>query len=58
MAEATPETYTPLGKTRAVEGHDAWAPMAMVAGRLILRDVTQMVCLDVSKKEGADAAVE
>ena len=58
MVEATPEKYNQLGKTRAVEGHDAWAPMAMVAGRLILRDVTQMVCLDVSKTEDTDVAVE
>ena len=32
---------------RQVPGHDAWAPMALVAGRLILRDMTRMVCLDV-----------
>lgn len=58
LAEASPEKYTQLAKTRAVEGHDAWAPMAMVEGRLILRDLTQMVCLDVSRKEAPDVAAK
>ncbi len=35
-----------------VDGHDAWGPMAMVAGNLILRDMTRMVCLDVRATEG------
>jgi len=51
MAEATPEAYKPLGQFQAFEdGHDAWGPMALVAGRLILRDLTRMTCRDVSKK--------
>ncbi len=58
LVEATTEKYNPLARTRAVEGHEAWAPMAMVDGRLILRDLTQMVCLDVSRKETADVAAK
>jgi outer membrane protein assembly factor BamB len=49
MAEATPDQYRPLGQFQAIpDAHDAWGPMAMVAGRLIVRDMTRMVCLDVS----------
>jgi len=51
MAEASPSGYHVLGKTQAIEGGDhAWGPMALVAGRLIVRDMTRMVCLDVGEK--------
>lgn len=50
MAEATPQGYRPLDQAQVLDGHDAWGPMAMAAGRLILRDMTRMVCLDVSQK--------
>ena len=33
------------------DGHDAWGPMALVDGRLILRDLKRMVCLDL--RQGA-----
>jgi outer membrane protein assembly factor BamB len=51
MVEATVEAYRPLGQFQVMEnGHDAWGPMAMVEGRLIVRDLTRMVCLDVSDR--------
>ena len=51
MAEATPAAYRPLGQFRALEGAvDAWAPLALASGRLILRDLTRMVCLNVAEK--------
>ena len=51
MAEATPSGYKVLGKTQAIEdGATAWGPMALVAGRLIVRDMTRMVCLEVAEK--------
>ncbi len=50
MAEATPDGFKMLAQAQVLDGHDAWGPMALVAGRLILRDLTKMVCLDVSKK--------
>ncbi|MDV6034853.1 MAG: PQQ-binding-like beta-propeller repeat protein [Phycisphaera sp. RhM] len=47
-AEATPAGYKRLARHKVLPGgHDAWGPMAMVAGRLILRDMTRMVCLDL-----------
>ena len=48
MAEANPEAYRPLGKVRLLNGQDSWAPMALVAGRLLARDMTQMVCVDLT----------
>ena len=51
MAEATAEAYRPLGRFQVFEeGHDAWGPMAMVEGRLLLRDLTRMACLDVAER--------
>ncbi|NLE37793.1 MAG: hypothetical protein GX621_07195, partial [Pirellulaceae bacterium] len=49
MAEATPEAYKPLGQASILEGHDAWAPMALASGRLVLRDMTRMACVDVAE---------
>jgi outer membrane protein assembly factor BamB len=53
LAEATSEGYKQLAQAQPLDGHDAWGPMAMAAGRLIVRDLTRMVCLDVAEKDGA-----
>jgi len=51
LAEATPAGYKQLAQAQVIDqAHDSWGPMAMAAGRLILRDMTRMVCLDVAKK--------
>jgi outer membrane protein assembly factor BamB len=51
IAEATPTAYKPLARAEVIHnGHDSWGPMALVAGRLIIRDMTRMVCLDVAEK--------
>ena len=47
LAEATPNGYKQLAQAQVLTGHEAWAPMALAGGRLILRDLTRMVCLDV-----------
>lgn len=49
MCEATPDAYKRLDDFQVFEdGHDAWGPMALVGGRLIVRDMTRMTCLDIS----------
>jgi len=50
LAEASPAGYKQLAQAQVLHGHDAWGPMAVAGGRLILRDMTMMVCLDVSAK--------
>ena len=50
LAEATSKGYRKLDEAQVLAGPDAWAPMAMVGGRLLVRDMNRMVCLDVSKK--------
>ncbi len=51
MAEATSQGYKRLGRFQVFEdGRDAWGPMALAGGRLILRDLTRMACLNVAAK--------
>jgi len=50
LAEASLTGYKQLAQARVLEGPDAWAPMALADGHLVLRDVNQMICLDVKAK--------
>jgi len=48
LLEVSPVGYRELAWAAIFpEGHDAWGPMALVAGRLLLRDMTRLKCLDV-----------
>ena len=49
LVEAVPDAYKPLSQAQVLTGHDAWGPLALAGGRLIARDLTRMVCLDVSQ---------
>jgi outer membrane protein assembly factor BamB len=49
LIRSTERGYERLAKARVLHGRDAWAPMAIADGRLILRDAEQMVCLDVRR---------
>jgi len=48
-AKASPNGYTQLAQAKVLDGHDSWGPMALASGRLILRDLNKMICIDVSK---------
>lgn len=50
LAKATTTGYVQLAQSKVLEGPDAWAPMAFASGRLIIRDMNKMLCLDVSAK--------
>lgn len=49
MATATSEGFEPLAKAKVLDGHDSWGPMAIAGGLLIVRDLTEMRCLDLRK---------
>lgn len=52
LAEAGPQGYRELAShTVLAEAHDAWGPMALSGGRLLMRDLTRLVCVDVSATE-------
>jgi outer membrane protein assembly factor BamB len=50
VIEATPAGYVQLAEAKVLEGPDSWGPMAVAAGRLILRDLNRMICLDITEK--------
>ena len=50
VLETSTKDYRPIAKAQVLAGHDAWAPMALVQGRLIARDSRRMVCLDISAR--------
>ena len=50
MVEADTKGYRVLASHEVFEnGVDAWGPMALAGGRLIVRDATRMTCLDLTK---------
>ncbi len=50
LIEAKPDKYSLLAEVRVLQGHDCWGPLALVGGRLIVRDLTTMSCIDLSLK--------
>lgn len=48
LVKLDPREYVLLSRARILAGRDAWGPMALVGGRLLVRDWKRMVCLDVS----------
>ena len=46
--EAKPDVFELITQAKVLDGHESWGPPALVGGRLIVRDLTSMVCLDVS----------
>jgi outer membrane protein assembly factor BamB len=50
LIDANTESYKELAKTQVLSGGDVWGPLALSDGKLIIRDLTKMVCLDVRGK--------
>ena len=49
LIEATPAGYHQLAQAQIIpDAADSWGPLALASGRLILRDLTRMVCLDIT----------
>jgi outer membrane protein assembly factor BamB len=49
LVEANTTEYKELARTQVLSGHDVWGPMALSNGKLVLRDLTKMVCIEVGK---------
>ncbi len=41
--------YQQLGQTKLFDGHDAWAPLAVADGKMVLRDAKNMYCIDLKQ---------
>ena len=48
LLEANISEYRELDQAQILSGHDVWGPMALSDGKLILRDMTKMVCIEVA----------
>ncbi len=51
LAAASVEGWQPLARAQILHGHDSWGPLALVTGRLLARDMTKLVCLDLTGKK-------
>ena len=52
LVEASSVAYKELAEATVLDGHETWGPMALAGGRLIVRDLQRMVCLDLRKEPG------
>jgi len=48
IARPSTREYIELDSYRVLEGHDAWGPLAIADGYLVMRDSKTMVCLDIA----------
>ncbi len=47
LVEASTDGWKELASAQVLGGYDVWAPMAIANGKLVLRDLAKMVCLEV-----------
>jgi outer membrane protein assembly factor BamB len=47
ILEASPDKCSVLAEAQVLKGRESWAPMALAGSRLIARDLTRMVCLEM-----------
>jgi len=52
LVEANTKEYKELASVQLLQGGDVWGPPALSNGRLIIRDMTQMICLLVGRSTG------
>lgn len=50
LLQATPDRFQLLADAQVLQGRESWGPPALADGRLIVRDFTRMVCLEVGRK--------
>lgn len=50
LVEASTREYKELASAQVLGGHDVWAPLALSDGKLVIRDLQKMVCLQVAKE--------
>ena len=47
LIEANTTAYNELASAQVLTGEEVWGPMALSDGKLVLRSLTEMICLDV-----------
>jgi outer membrane protein assembly factor BamB len=51
IAKASTTGFVFSDKAKIIDGQDAWGPMAIADGKLLLRESRTLVCIDVQKKK-------
>lgn len=49
IIEKNTTRYNEFDRVKLFDGHDAWAPLAIADGFLVLRDADKMICIDVRR---------
>ena len=47
MVEANTTGYNELASAQVLNGEEVWGPMALSEGKLVLRDLSKMICIDL-----------
>lgn len=47
LIRAVPDRFERLAHAQVLDGREPWGPLALAGGRLIARDLTRLVCLEV-----------
>jgi len=50
LIEASPAGFKLLAEAQVLQGREAWGPMALAGSRLVARDLTRVVCLEINAK--------
>ena len=50
LIEPDPTAFKPLASAELLEAANNWAPIALVDGRLLIRDQKQMKCVQVAQQ--------
>ena len=50
IAKIDNSKFTLLDKKKIIDGQDAWGPIAIADGKLIMRDSKQMICINIRKQ--------
>lgn len=49
IIQKSTERYIELDRIKLFDGHDAWAPIAIADGYMVLRDADKMICINIKK---------
>lgn len=49
MIQPDTESFRQMAQKKIFDGHDAWAPLAIANGKMVLRDSKTMFCIDLKK---------
>ncbi|MFP6581624.1 MAG: PQQ-binding-like beta-propeller repeat protein [Candidatus Hydrogenedentota bacterium] len=47
MLEASTSGYKQLGQAEVLHGHDPWGPIALAGSRMLLRDMDNLICVEI-----------